>query len=94
MTTDGNTETPCILGCGACCIAPHISSAIPGMPNGKPAGVRCIQLSDDNRCLLFGLAERPEVCLDFRPSVELCNNGRDHALRVLTLLEYATRPDS
>jgi Fe-S-cluster containining protein len=25
----------CRLGCGACCIAPSISSAIPGMPKGK-----------------------------------------------------------
>jgi Fe-S-cluster containining protein len=25
----------CRSGCGACCIAPSISSAIPGMPQGK-----------------------------------------------------------
>ncbi|RBC14000.1 YkgJ family cysteine cluster protein, partial [Xanthomonas oryzae pv. oryzae] len=24
----------CRLGCAACCIAPSISSPIPGMPNG------------------------------------------------------------
>ncbi|MCC6439509.1 MAG: YkgJ family cysteine cluster protein, partial [Rhodanobacteraceae bacterium] len=24
----------CRSGCGACCIAPSISSPIPGMPNG------------------------------------------------------------
>ena len=34
----------CRPGCAACCIAPSISSPIPGMPHGKPAGVRCIQL--------------------------------------------------
>ena len=28
----------CREGCGACCIAPSISSPIPGMPHGKPAG--------------------------------------------------------
>ena len=44
----------CRVGCGACCIALSISSPIPGMPNGKPAGVRCVQLTPDNRCLLFG----------------------------------------
>ena len=44
----------CRAGCGACCTAPSISSPIPGMPHGKPAGVRCVQLSDDNLCLLFG----------------------------------------
>jgi hypothetical protein len=32
----------CRPGCAACCIAPSISSPIPGMPHGKPAGVRCI----------------------------------------------------
>ena len=40
----------CRAGCGACCIAPSISSAIPGMPHGKPAGVRCVQLDDALRC--------------------------------------------
>jgi Fe-S-cluster containining protein len=28
----------CRIGCGACCIAPSISSPIPGMPNGKLLG--------------------------------------------------------
>ncbi|MBF7801077.1 YkgJ family cysteine cluster protein, partial [Klebsiella pneumoniae] len=27
----------CRTDCGACCIAPSISSPIPGMPQGKPA---------------------------------------------------------
>lgn len=49
----------CRVGCGACCIAPSISSAIPGMPGGKPAGVRCVQLTDDNRCMLFGTTRAP-----------------------------------
>ncbi|RKZ96645.1 MAG: YkgJ family cysteine cluster protein, partial [Gammaproteobacteria bacterium] len=43
----------CRNGCGACCIAPSISTAIPGMPNGKPAGVRCIQLDKNNSCQIF-----------------------------------------
>ena len=30
----------CRSSCGACCIAPSINSPIPGMPHGKPAGVR------------------------------------------------------
>ncbi|MFC0402948.1 YkgJ family cysteine cluster protein [Paraburkholderia rhizosphaerae] len=49
----------CRPGCGACCIAPSISSPIPGMPDGKPAGVRCVQLGDDLRCAIFGKPERP-----------------------------------
>jgi hypothetical protein len=52
----------CRAGCGACCIAPSISSPIPGMPQGKPAGVRCIQLDEANRCRIFGRPERPAVC--------------------------------
>ncbi|MBL8300799.1 MAG: YkgJ family cysteine cluster protein, partial [Rhodanobacteraceae bacterium] len=57
----------CRTSCGACCIAPSISSPIPGMPRGKPAGVRCIQLTDDNRCAIFHSPERPEVCGRLRP---------------------------
>jgi Fe-S-cluster containining protein len=42
----------CRPGCGACCIAPSISSPIPGMPVvdgiSKPAGVRCVQLDAAN----------------------------------------------
>jgi Fe-S-cluster containining protein len=82
----------CRIGCGACCIAPSISSPIPGMPNGKPAGVRCIQLDDDNRCKLFGHPERPEVCVRLRPSLPMCGNNRDEAMAALTHLEIATLP--
>ncbi len=67
----------CRVGCGACCIALSISSPIPGMPDGKPAGVRCVQLTADNRCLLFGLPERPEVCVRLRPNREMWPMGQD-----------------
>jgi uncharacterized protein len=82
----------CRVGCGACCIAPSISSLIPGMPHGKPAGVRCVQLSDDNRCLLYGKPERPAVCVQLRPHPEMCGNSAAEALQFLTVLEAATRP--
>ena len=49
----------CREGCGACCIAPSISSPIPGMPNGKPAGERCVQLSVENLCSIFGQPGAP-----------------------------------
>ncbi|WP_117239894.1 YkgJ family cysteine cluster protein, partial [Klebsiella pneumoniae] len=52
----------CRSDCGACCIAPSISSPIPGMPQGKPANVRCVQLSEDNLCNIFGSIHRPTVC--------------------------------
>lgn len=75
------TEIPCRQGCGACCIAPSISSPIPGMPNGKPAGVRCIQLTDDNQCKLYGDPSRPKICNDLRPTLEMCGETREQALR-------------
>ncbi|HNP69922.1 MAG TPA: YkgJ family cysteine cluster protein [Kouleothrix sp.] len=82
----------CRAGCGACCIAPSISSPIPGMPNGKPAGVRCAQLTPDNRCMLFGHPERPAVCISLRPSREMCGETSAQALIWLTQLEQATAP--
>jgi hypothetical protein len=63
------------------------------MPNGKPAGVRCAQLSDDNRCLIFGQPERPEVCNRLRPMLEMCGETRGHALIYLTWLEEMTQPN-
>jgi len=81
----------CRVGCGACCIAPSISSAIPGMARGKPAGVRCPQLTDDNLCRLFGRPERPAVCVAFRASVEMCGESRAEALAYLSRLEAQTR---
>jgi uncharacterized protein len=80
----------CRMGCGACCIAPSISSPIPGMPNGKPAGVRCVQLTDDNRCAIFGQADRPAVCSGLKPDVDMCGKDREHALSYLQALEAAT----
>jgi len=83
----------CRVGCGACCIAPSISSPIPGMPEGKPAGMRCIQLTDDNRCKLFGKPERPAVCRQLRPSEEMCGRTFQDAFQFLITLERATTPE-
>lgn len=80
----------CIVGCGACCIAPSISSPIPGMPNGKPAGQRCIQLDEQNRCKIFGQPERPEVCLKFKAELAICGDGQDTAMANLIELENLT----
>ncbi|MCW8344887.1 YkgJ family cysteine cluster protein [Vibrio sp. ZSDZ65] len=80
----------CRLGCGACCIAPSISSAIPGMPNGKPSGVRCIQLNEDNLCKLFGQPERPKVCHDFKPCPDVCSSTNQQALSNLLELDRLT----
>ena len=83
----------CRIGCGACCIALSISSPIPGMPHGKPAGVRCVQLTEDNLCRLFGLPERPAVCCRLRPMKEMCGETAEEALAYLRALEDATLPD-
>jgi uncharacterized protein len=82
----------CRPHCGACCTAPSISTPIPGMPMGKPAGVRCVQLDDDNRCRLFGKAERPAVCRSLQPQPAMCGPDRDHAMTWLARLERATSP--
>ncbi|MFC4102227.1 YkgJ family cysteine cluster protein [Paenibacillus xanthanilyticus] len=82
----------CRLGCAACCTVVSISSAIPGMPNGKPAGVRCLQLTDQNLCRLFGKPDRPDVCGSLMPSLEMCGTTNEHAYAYLKQLEDATRP--
>lgn len=80
----------CRPGCGACCIAPSITSPIPGMPAGKPAGVRCVQLTPDNRCALFGRRERPQVCRGFSAAADVCGASTREAMVLLTRLEQAT----
>ncbi len=82
----------CRARCGACCIAPSITSAIPGMPFGKPAGIPCVQLDDDYRCRLFGQPERPAFCASLRPDASMCGASRTEASAILVKLEIATQP--
>ncbi len=82
----------CRSHCAACCIAPSITSPLPGMPQGKPAGVRCAQLTGDNACAVFGKPERPAFCGGLQPSQEMCGASREQALAWLTQLEQATCP--
>lgn len=82
----------CRIGCAACCIVVSISTAIPGMPEGKPAGIRCVQLTQDNKCRLFGKPERPKVCLSLRPSLDMCGDNNDHAFKYLAKIEEETKP--
>lgn len=62
------------------------------MPQGKPAGVRCVQLGADQRCLIFGQPERPAVCASLQPEPAMCGTGRIHAMAFLMHLEDLTRP--
>ena len=63
------------------------------MPHGKPAGVRCVQLTTDNRCSIFGDPRRPAVCASLQPEPAMCGDDDLHALTWLTALETATRAD-
>jgi uncharacterized protein len=67
------------------------------MPNGKPAGVRCIQLNLDNLCAIFGKPERPAFCGGLKPNIEMCGDDslsdtREYAIAWLTNLEALTKP--
>jgi hypothetical protein len=83
----------CRPGCAACCIAISISSELPGMPQGKPAGLRCPHLEDDLRCGIWGRADYPTVCRRFTPDFEICGSSREEAMDLLAAWEEATRPE-
>ncbi|WP_372383946.1 YkgJ family cysteine cluster protein [Vibrio sp. BS-M-Sm-2] len=74
----------CRLGCGACCIAPTISSL------GKPANIRCEYLDDGNLCTIFGKPERPQVCSDFKAELDFCGKTNEEAMANLIYLEKVT----
>ncbi len=73
--------------CGACCIAPSISSFISGMPLGKPTGVRCINLDNNSKCMIFESSERPQVCVDYKPDKDYCGNNFEEAIEILSAIE-------
>ncbi|WP_082869066.1 YkgJ family cysteine cluster protein [Oleiphilus sp. HI0125] len=75
--------------CGACCIAPEITSALPNMPDGKPAGIRCVNLDSENRCMEY--EKRPKVCREFNPTEYTCGDSFEDALRLISELEAATK---
>lgn len=66
--------------CGACCIAPSISSKIPGMPDGKPANVRCVNLDKNNKCRIFNSINRPKVCSEYKPDSTFCGKSFEEAM--------------
>ena len=82
----------CRAGCGACCIAPSINTPLPGMPQGKPAGVACVNLDDAMRCRLFGDPSRPGFCTSLKPCVTMCGGSRSDAMAILAALETSTAP--
>ena len=92
MTIKDNIQ--CRPSCGACCIAPSISSPIPGMPDGKPAGIRCIHLDDDFRCRIYDSPDRPAVCKSLKPTADMCGKSREEAMATLTKWERITALDT
>ena len=77
----------CRPDCAACCIVISISAPIPGMPNGKKAGQRCIHLSEDLLCQIYDHPDKPEVCTSFRYDKQVCGNNAEEAFSNLKLLE-------
>lgn len=78
----------CHAQCGACCIAPQITSALPNMPMGKPAGVRCVNLGDDLLCQVY--LDRPDVCKGFTPEEITCGTSHEAAILLISDLETKT----
>ncbi|MBE6341367.1 MAG: YkgJ family cysteine cluster protein [Marinilabiliaceae bacterium] len=77
----------CRAGCGACCIAPSISTPIPGLGRGKRGGERCPHLDENNLCKIFGKPERPAVCSGFQAEELFCGTCREEAMKILSELE-------
>tara|TARA_B100000768_G_scaffold169515_1_gene175174 strand:+ start:31 stop:279 length:249 start_codon:yes stop_codon:yes gene_type:complete len=73
----------CRLGCGACCIFIDISSSIPNHPNGKPAGVRCKNMNNNNVCDIYNTDEYPKVCQKYEAEKEFCGDTFEESEKIL-----------
>lgn len=60
---------------------------MPGMPEGKPAGQRCLHLDADYLCLLWEKPERPAFCSQFSAEPAFCGTNRIEALMLLSELD-------
>jgi Fe-S-cluster containining protein len=58
------------------------------MPDGKPAGERCVNLNLDNLCTAYEI--RPDVCRNFTADPDTCGESFADALRLIGELERAT----
>ena len=73
--------------CGACCIAPSLSSFIPGMGKNKLKNTRCIHLDENMLCKLFASPDRPIVCNECKADPLFCGNNFDEAIIIFNSLE-------
>jgi Fe-S-cluster containining protein len=77
--------------CGACCVAPSITVALPDMPQGKPAGVPCVNLDGQSlRCRIWGTTDYPDICRRFAPEPAVCGTSRAEAMSLISVLELHT----
>jgi len=60
---------------------------MPGYPNGKPAGVPCMHLTEDLECSIFNDQSRPQVCFDFKAEELICGKSASDAKSILSRLE-------
>lgn len=83
----------CRSGCAACCTVISISSPLPGMPEGKPPGVRCINLDNKNRCKIHNSSIYPDVCMNFTADKFYCGNTDEEAYYLINKIEQDTKPE-
>ncbi len=82
----------CREHCGACCIAPSIHAPYFGMPHGKAAGQICIHLDvKQYHCKIWGSANYPETCRQFKAEPDFCGTHREEALILIEAVEIFTR---
>jgi len=82
----------CRPGCAACCTVISISSPLPGMPGGKPAGVPCVNLTAALTCSIHEGPDYPAVCRNFRATVDFCGRTNQDARRIIGEIEGQTGP--
>jgi hypothetical protein len=63
------------------------------MPDGKPAGVMCVNLDPEAYlCRIWNTPDYPAVCRGLRAEPEMCGSSREEAIAYLDELERLTRP--
>jgi len=64
------------------------------MPDGKPAGVRCVNLDDRDYCKVWNTPDYPAVCHGFLAENIACGQSREEAIVLLTIMEQQTQTSS
>jgi hypothetical protein len=65
------------------------------MPEGKPAGGRCVNLDPERfLCRIWETENYPDVCRRFQAEPAVCGDNREQALQFITELELSTATGS